>query len=145
MYMDQGHEQKEFNRLYKEMDELYHEIAVKTGMSDSAFFIFYAIVEMGGGCLQKTIAERYFFSRQTINSSIQNLKAKGFVSLVHGKGHDKHIYLTPAGQRFAEDKIFPVLEMENEAFSEMPAGERQTLLHLTEKYIRLLQKKAEEI
>lgn len=39
----QSEELKEFNRLYRELDRLYHEIAVKAELSDSAFYILYAI------------------------------------------------------------------------------------------------------
>ena len=48
----QQNDVNEFNRLYKEMDDLYHDIALKLGLSDSALTIFYAICELGDGCLQ---------------------------------------------------------------------------------------------
>ena len=51
----QQNDVNEFNRLYKEMDDLYHDIALKLGLSDSALTIFYAICELGDGCLQKDI------------------------------------------------------------------------------------------
>jgi len=126
------------------MDGLYHELAVRAGMSDSAFYILYAIVEMGDGCLQKDISERYSFSKQTINSSIQNLKSKGYIILAQGKGRDKHIYFTDAGKQFAEDNVVPVMEMENEVFQEMSPQESQELLRLMKKYIQIFQKKTEE-
>ena len=34
-----GNELREFNCLYKEVDEIYHEIALKMGISDSGFII----------------------------------------------------------------------------------------------------------
>lgn len=145
MEYQQGHEWKEFNRLYKELDELYHEVAVKAGMSDSAFCIMYAIVEMGDGCLQKDIARHYSLSKQTINSSIQNLKNKGYISLVQGKGRDKHIHLTDAGQRLAEEKILPVINVENAVLLDMAPFESQELLRLMKKYIQLLRNKTEQI
>lgn len=144
MEFQQGHEWKEFNRLYKELDDLYHELAANVGMSDSAFCIMYAIVEMGDGCLQKDISKQYSLSKQTINSSIQNLKKKGYISLVQGKGQDKHIYLTDAGQQIAEEKILPVINMENEVLLDMTPKESQELLRLTRKYIHLLRKKTEQ-
>ena len=49
---------KENNRLYREMDGLYHELCVKIGLSDSAFLILYSIVETEGKCSQKEIADR---------------------------------------------------------------------------------------
>lgn len=139
-----GSELKEFNRLYKEFDELYHGIAVRAELSDSAFCILYAVVEMGDGCLQKEISERYFFSKQIINSSIQNLKSKGYILLTQGKGHDKHIHLTETGEQLVKEKILPVMDMENAAFSQMPQKESQELLRLTKKYMQLLQKKFQE-
>ena len=35
----EGNELREFNCLYKEVDEIYHEIALKMGISDSGFII----------------------------------------------------------------------------------------------------------
>lgn len=40
---------KEISRLSREMERLYHELSLKTGLSDSAFLIFYAIGELGDG------------------------------------------------------------------------------------------------
>ena len=46
---------KEFNRIYKKTNEIYHDIALRLGLSDSAFDILYSISELGDGCLQKDI------------------------------------------------------------------------------------------
>ena len=73
MKYKQGKHLEEFNRLYREMDQIYHGLAVKMGLSDSAFIILYTIMELGEGCLQKDIADWCSLSRQTVNSSIQNL------------------------------------------------------------------------
>ena len=62
-------EMKELNKQYRETDRIYHEISMQSGLSDSAFMILYAIVELGDGCQQKDIADLYCYSRQTINSS----------------------------------------------------------------------------
>ena len=62
-----GNELREFNCLYKEVDEIYHEIALKMGISDSGFIILYALAELGDGCLQKDIAKIYYISKQTVN------------------------------------------------------------------------------
>ena len=94
MDVKERNELKEFNMLYKEVDELYHRIALEIGLSDSAFFILYSIAEFGDGCLQKDIADNYFISRKTINSSIKNLESKGFIELKKGKRRDMHIYLS---------------------------------------------------
>ena len=42
-----GQELREFNRLYKRLDDLYHSLSLKMGMSDSTFMILYTIAELG--------------------------------------------------------------------------------------------------
>lgn len=105
----------EFNTLYKEMDDLYHTVALKLGLSDSAFFILYALYEQGDGCLQREICDAFFLSKQTVNSSIQKLEQEGYLSLHQGNGRDKHIHITPEGRRLLDKKIHPVVELEKQA------------------------------
>ena len=64
MQIHHSPESQEITRLYREFEEIYHIMALRSGFSDSAFLIFYAIAELGEGCLQKDIADRYFISRQ---------------------------------------------------------------------------------
>lgn len=49
-----------FNRIDKELDDVYHEVALRMNISDSAFTIFYIIHELGDGCLQKDICREAF-------------------------------------------------------------------------------------
>ena len=80
----QGHESREFNRMYKEVDELYHEVALKSGLSDTSFLVLFSIVELGDGCLQKDICYEAFANKQTVNSSIRKLEREGYLYLKHG-------------------------------------------------------------
>ena len=70
-------ELKEYNQIYKELNEIYHSMALKTGLSDSAFDIFYAIAVIGDGCLQRDICQMTFLSKQTIHSSVRKLEKEG--------------------------------------------------------------------
>ena len=54
----------DFNKMNKEFDELYHKVASKMGISDSAFSIFYTIYDLGDGCLQKDICYEFFANKQ---------------------------------------------------------------------------------
>lgn len=143
MIYEQGKHLEEFNRLYREMDQIYHGLAVKAGLSDSAFIILYTIVELGEGCLQKDIAMWCSLSRQTVNSSIQNLKAQGYVFLDSDGGREKGIFLTKKGKQLVEEKIFPIMEMEKSVFEEMPSEESKRMLELMGEYVRKFRKKAE--
>lgn len=132
-----------FNLLYKEMDDVYHDIAAQLSLSDSAFSILYSICTIGDGCLQRDICNATYISKQTVNSSIKKLEESGILTLTSGKGRDMHLHLTTAGKALAEEKIFPVIEMENQTFLQLLPEERQQLLALSEKYVKHLHKNAE--
>lgn len=136
---------KRFNCLYRELDEMYHEIALKTGLSDSAFSILYAMAELGDGCLQTEIARYHSLSVQTVHTSAKNLEKKGYLYFQKGRGREMHLYLTEAGKRLTEEKIRPVLDLENSTFAQMSQRECEQLLHLTETYMELFRKNAAEI
>lgn len=135
----------EFNMLYKEMDELYHTIALNMGLSDSAFLIFYALYEQGDGCLQKDICDAFCLSKQTVHSSIKKLEQEGYLTLSQGTGRDKQIRVTPKGSRLLDEKIRPVVEMEQGAFSQMTETETRRLLQLTRKYLQNLQEQTKKL
>ncbi len=135
----------QYNSLFKEMTDIYHNIALKLEISDSAFLILYAIVELGCGCTQKDIAQMYYMSKQTINSSIKNLEKSGYIALKQDKGNNKQIFLTTLGEKLAQEKIKPVIKIENDVFVQMSFDESQKLLKLTKKYTDLLKEKTEVI
>ncbi len=136
---------KEYNRIYKETNRIYHDIALRLKLSDSAFDILYAICYLGNGCLQKDICSLSVTSKQTINSSIRKLELNGYITLKHGKGRQMHIFLTDAGMNLAKERIFPVIEIENKVFDSMPEEESRELLRLSRKYIEMLEENAKEI
>lgn len=116
--MGQGPGIREFNRLYKELDDLYHNLALRQGLSDSASIILYALYLLGDGCLQRDICDLSYISKQTINSSIR---------------------------RLVEEKAAPVAAMEERAFSGMPQEDQQALLRLTHAYLARLRAEAGRI
>ena len=129
---------KEFNRIYKKTNEIYHDIALRLGLSDSAFDILYSISELGDGCLQKDICNATCIPKQTIHSSIRQMEKSGYLTLSSGKGRSMHITLTDLGKRLLERTIYPVMQMEGEAFHCMTDEECQQMLALFGKYIQAL-------
>ena len=75
---------KEFDSLYKMIDDIYHEIALSIHLTDSAFIILYCLLELGDGCSQKDICKLYSISKQTINSSVKSLESKGYSLVFYG-------------------------------------------------------------
>lgn len=100
---------KEYNHIYKEANDIYHEIARKLQLSDSALDIFYTIFEMGDNCLQRDICKASCMPKQTVNSSIRKLQTDG--------------YLTPSGQKLIQEKLVPLIRIENDAFEDMTVEE----------------------
>lgn len=145
MTLHLAQKQNEFNRLNKAISELYHDICVQIGISDSVFDIFYAISVLGDGCCQKDICNYAFTSKQTIHSAIHKLEREGFITLKSGKGREMHIFLTPKGEHFLEENIAPVIVMENRTCSQMNAKELDTLLLLMKKYFDCLRIQADEL
>ena len=72
-------EWKRYNYLSSEISALYHEAAVKLGLSDSAMNILYAVCENEGRCPQSEVCRLTGVSRQTINSAIRKLEREGVI------------------------------------------------------------------
>ena len=83
---------REYNRIYKEVNDIYRETAARFGLSNSAFDILYTICEVGDGCLQRDVCDATFIPKQTVHSSIRKLEQEGYLTLSSGKGRSKQNY-----------------------------------------------------
>ncbi|MDD2959140.1 MAG: winged helix-turn-helix transcriptional regulator [Lachnospiraceae bacterium] len=127
-------EAEQYTHLAGEINSLYHEAAVKMGISDSVQNILYIICEKEGQCLQSEISRMTGISRQTINSAIRKLEKEGIVYLKQGNGRNTIICLSEKGRNFALEKIYPLYEIENKIWNDWTSDERQQYLTLTKKY-----------
>lgn len=130
--------QIEYNHLYKEFDDIYHDAALNASLSDSAFDILYGIFELGDGCLQRDICKTSCIPKQTINSSIRKMEEQGWIELKPGKGRSMQIFLTNAGRQIQQEKIYPVIQAENNALSVLSQEEWEQMLHCHRKYAAAL-------
>ena len=108
----------QYTYLAGEINALYHEAAIKMGISDSVQNILYVLYEKDGRCLQSEVSKLTGISRQTINSAIRNLEKDGIVYLEQGKGRNTILCLTEKGKKFAEEKMYPLYEAENKTWNE---------------------------
>lgn len=136
---------REFNRIYKEYNDIYRDAARKLGLSESAFDILYTICEEGDGCLQRDVCNASLIPKQTVNSSIHKLEQDGYLHLTPGKGRSMHIHLTEKGIQLLEKTIFPVIHAENAAFTELGEAECRQLLQLHTDYIHALRHGIEQL
>lgn len=131
----------QYTHLAGEINALYHEAAVKTGISDSIQNILYVICERDEKrCLQSEISKLTGMSRQTINSAIRKLEQDGIVYLEQGKGRNTIVCLTEKGKQYAYEKVYPLFEVENKIWNEWTEEDQQKYILLTEKYRDALKK-----
>lgn len=145
MKFEQEKALEEYNYLWRKIENLWHEIAWKAGLSDSAYEIFSTILELGEGCLQRDICNRNSISKQTIHSAIKKMEREGMIEFGQEHGNDKRVYLTRHGKELVKEKILPSAEAENQVFAEMTEEESRELIRLTKKYLNQLQAKIEQL
>ena len=131
---------REYTRLSGEIDALYHELAIKMGISDSVLNILYTICEKGDQCLQSELSKLSGINRQTINSAIRKLEMDGIVYLKQGHGRNTIVCLTEKGKEFSLERIYPILEIEKNIWNEWTAEEQQQYLMFTRQYHDALEK-----
>ena len=136
---------REFVHISGEIDSLYHEAALKFGVSDSVLNTLYVLCEKGNQCLQSDVFRLTGMSRQTINTAIRKLEKAEMVYLEQGTGRNTIVYLTEKGKLFCNKNISSLLEIEDKIWSEWTDEERKQYLTLTQKCRDALKKYMREI
>ncbi len=136
---------KRFNHLVGEIDAVYHEIAMKMGLSDSASKILYTICENGEYCPLLDICRRSGVRTQTVNAAVRKLEAEGIVYLQPAGAKQKTVCLTKEGKKLAKRTAVRLIEAENDIFSSWDDGEVEQYLALTERFLSDIQKRADRI
>ena len=122
--------------LYQKTDKIYYEFARGCGLSETAYWILYAVEVSGGSVPQAVIAEEFSYSKQTVNSSLKSLEARGLVRLSFAEGSRKAkvVSFTDEGRAFSEERIVPAIAAEDRAFSSLSPDERAEFLRLARAY-----------
>lgn len=127
---------RELDALYQKTDKIYYEFARGCGLSETAYWILYAVEVSGGSVAQRVISEEFSYSKQTVNSALKALEAKGLICLDFAEGSRKAkvVTLTPAGRAFCAERIAPAIEAEERAFLSLAPEERSEFLRLARAY-----------
>lgn len=127
---------REIDVLYRESDKLYYELARDCGLSETAYWIMYALEVSGGSVKQRQIADDFSYSKQTVNSSLKTLAARGLVELAPAADdrRAKLVSLTATGRAFADERIRPAVAAEDRAFTSLAPAERAELIRLVRAY-----------
>lgn len=113
-------------------------------MTDTAFWVLYAIAHSEEQMTQNNLCSDFFFPVQTIHSAINNLRKDGLVELqvIPGTRNRKAILLTEKGKAFVANTINKADEIEKNAFMRFNEEERELYLSLFKRHIEYL--KSEE-
>lgn len=141
----QSKQLRRFNRLVGETDAVYHELANRLGLSDSAFQILYTLRAEGGACPLRDICTFSGLTKQTVNSSLRKLEAEGSVMTESSGARHKTVTLTTKGAELAEKTVAKVIEIENEILGSWPAEDLEKYIRLTEEFLVSVRARAQEV
>lgn len=130
----------DFDRLLNGLDHIYSEFSRACGLSDCAYWMLVDTSTGGGSVAVSRLTSEWFYSKQTINSAIKTLTARGFATLEFAEGSRKNkvVRLTEAGMRFAEQYALPAQEAEQQAFEVLEPWEQREIMRLIGKFSQVL-------
>lgn len=134
------------NQQIKELAGIYHQAAVRQGISDNEFWVWYTLFVMGEEYSQQDICDMWSLPKQTVNSVVMNMVKKELVKLetVPGTRNRKLLRMTDAGKQYVESAVRPVFEAEYRTFARLTEEERQRCVLLLGKYISYLREELYE-
>lgn len=134
------------NQQIKELSGIYHQAAVRLGISDNEFWVWYTVFVMGEEYSQQDICEIWSLPKQTVNSVVMNMVKRGFIKLevVPGTRNRKLLRLTDKGKSYGEAVVRPIFEAEYRTIARLTEEERQLCISLLNKYIRYLREELHE-
>lgn len=131
----------------KEMDALYHSVAVKYGLSDTSLWILYLVSEDGGDLTQQDLCRQGCFAKQTINTAVNSLVTNGFLERIPipGTRNHKKLRLTPAGRELANGTTENLKKAEENAYGRFTEAELQAFLSVKTRLTAYLREETEKL
>ena len=147
--MEQTLDQKleALTQIYELVDDVYDGYAASFGITDPELWVLYALSRHNGDYLQTDICRRWYYSLQTIHTTIKNMEKKGLITLLCQPGNrkNKYLHLTEAGKRLAAKIADPLMQAEKAAFSALTGEEQALLLPLLQRHAQALQAEVERL
>lgn len=137
---------KQIEQLRKEQDAIYHSVAARCGLSDSAMWVLYMVSEPETEYTQQELCRVYFYPKQTINTTIAHLVKSGYVILkaIPGTRNQKKILLTEKGKALAASTTDLLREAENCAYGKLSGEELASYWKMTEKLTAALREETQK-
>ncbi len=138
-------EARRYNRLIAKIDEVYHEVAVRQGFSDSAMGILYTLSDNDGQCRLTELIQLSGMNKQTANSALRKLEKDGILYLEPAGGKSKRVCLTEKGFVTVHDTVERVLDIEKKIYSSWSREEWELYVQLTERYLNQVREEMRKI
>lgn len=135
----------DFDRMLNGLDHIYSEFSRACGLSDCAYWMLVDTSTAGGSVAVSRLTSEWFYSKQTINSAIKTLTARGFATLEFAEGSHKNkvVCLTKEGRQFAERYALPAQKAEQQAFEALEPWEQREIMRLIGKFSQVLAEECE--
>ena len=135
----------DFARMLNGLDHIYSEFSRTCGLSDCAYWMLVDTSTAGGSIAVSRLTSEWFCSKQTINSAIKTLTARGLATLEFAEGSRKNkvVCLTDEGRRFAEQYALPAVKAEQRAFDALEPWEQREIMRLVGKFSHVLNEECE--
>lgn len=137
----------DFDRLLNRLDHIYSEFSRACGLSDCAYWMLVDTSAAGGSVAVSRLTSEWFYSKQTINSAIKTLRARGLATLEFAEGSRKNkvVRLTEEGVRFAKRYALPAQKAEQQAFEALEPWEQCEIMRLVGKFSHALNEECEAL
>ncbi len=101
------------------IDEVYCSDTAQIGVKESELWLLYALDDEKPHS-QKQICEEWGFPRTTLNTTIKQAQAQGYLTLspIPGKRREKNVCLTDSGKAYAKQVLRTIYEAEDQAMAE---------------------------
>lgn len=138
---------QQIEQQQKEQDSIYHNVAVRFGLSDTAMWVLYLISETGETLTQQDLCRQNFSPKQTIHTAINSLVKSGLVALIPipGTRNHKKVLLTAAGQEMAEATVNLLKQAEQNAYGKLTRAELQAYLDTTSRLTAHLREETDKL
>ncbi|MCM1543865.1 MAG: MarR family transcriptional regulator [Ruminococcus sp.] len=126
---------KRFNFYSAEIENAYHDAALRLGLSDSTMIVLYSICNSGDECMISEITGMTGIRKQTVNSALRKLESEDIIYLEKSNGRKKKVCLTEKGKDFVKLTVLRLINAENEIFDSWTVEERKIYVELTKRYL----------
>lgn len=138
-------ELKEYYRSYFEIGYVYDQWAQFNNITSNTLFVIYILFEFPDLCTQRFICNKLFLPKQTVNSILDTLENKGYISKKASPldKREKVLSLTKTGVDYAHDILFALYQFEENAFASMDEKERKGMIEGNAAYCNQLSQQLE--